>query len=140
MNKENIFNGIVAGIGTWFAYIFGAWDTPLIVLVGFMLIDYLTGIVASYVKNTLNSKIGFKGILRKCLVLLVLILGVLLDRLLNDGTWVFRTLICYFYIANEGISIIENVGKCGVNYPPALKNALEQLQDNNKNIHNKEQN
>lgn len=67
------------------------------------------------------------------MILLVLILGVLLDRLLNDGTWVFRTLICYFYIANEGLSIIENVGKCGVNYPPALRNALEQLQE--KDMH-----
>ncbi|MBY6950361.1 phage holin family protein [Clostridium botulinum] len=136
MNKENVFNGIVAAIGTWFTYIFGAWDTPLAALVGFMLVDYITGMVASYINDMLNSRIGFKGILRKCIILLVLILGVLLDRLLNDGTWVFRTLICYFYIANEGLSIIENVGKCGVNYPPALKDALEQLQE--RDIHKKQ--
>ncbi len=135
MGKQNIFNTVVAGIGTWFTYVFGAWDTALAVLIGFMLIDYLSGIVASYTNNILNSKIGFKGILKKSLILLVLILGVLLDRLLNDGTWVFRTLICYFYIANEGLSIIENVGKCGVDFPPAIKNALIQLkEENNKEI------
>ncbi|GAA0735784.1 phage holin family protein [Clostridium oceanicum] len=132
MDKQNIFNTVVAGIGTWFTYVFGAWDTALAVLIGFMLIDYLSGIVASYTNNILNSKIGFKGILKKSLILLVLILGVLLDRLLNDGTWVFRTLICYFYIANEGLSIIENVGKCGVDFPPAIKNALTQLKEENK--------
>lgn len=132
MNKENIFNSIIAGVGTAFTYIFGAWDTALVVLIGFMVIDYSTGMISSAINKQLNSKVGFKGILRKCTILLVLIMGVLLDRLLNDGTWVFRTLISYFYIANEGLSIIENIGKCGVEFPPAMQNALEQLKQGNK--------
>ncbi|MBO0560221.1 holin [Clostridium botulinum] len=130
MNKEDIFNTIIAGAATLFTYIFGVWDTPLVVLISFMVIDYSTGMISSAINKQLNSKVGFKGILRKCTILLVLIMGVLLDRLLNDGTWVFRTLIAYFYIANEGLSIIENIGKCGVEYPKAMQNALEQLKEN----------
>ncbi|EQC1534625.1 phage holin family protein [Clostridium botulinum] len=129
MNKEDIFNTIIAGAATLFTYIFGVWDTPLVVLISFMVIDYSTGMISSAINKQLNSKVGFKGILRKCTILLVLIMGVLLDRLLNDGTWVFRTLIAYFYIANEGLSIIENIGKCGVEYPKAMQNALEQLKE-----------
>ncbi|HDK7218140.1 phage holin family protein [Clostridium botulinum] len=129
MEKEDIFNTIIAGAATLFTYIFGAWDTPLVVLISFMVIDYSTGMISSAINKQLNSKVGFKGILRKCTILLVLIMGVLLDRLLNDGTWVFRTLIAYFYIANEGLSIIENIGKCGVEYPKAMQNALEQLKE-----------
>lgn len=134
MYKQSIFNTLLATIATGFTYIFGAWDKALIALIGFMVIDYISGMFASYIQGNLNSKIGFKGILRKCIILIVLIMGVLLDRLLNDGTWVFRTLIAYFYIANEGLSIIENIGKCGMEYPPAIKNALTQLKENNKEI------
>lgn len=132
MDKGNLLKSFIAAIGTGFTYIFGVWDTALVVLILFMGIDYITGIIASYIKGILNSKIGFKGIARKAVILLVLIMGVLLDRLLNDGTWVFRTLIAYFYIANEGLSIIENIGKCGVEFPPAVQNALEQLKKGNE--------
>lgn len=132
MDKQNIFNSIISGVCTISAYILGVWDTALIILIAFMVIDYLTGIVAGAINKQLNSNRGFKGLLRKLTIILVLITGVLLDRLLNDGTWVFRTLICYFYIANEGLSILENVGKCGVEYPKAMQNALEQLREGNK--------
>jgi toxin secretion/phage lysis holin len=92
-----------------------------------MIIDYMTGVMAGVIQGKLNSHIGFNGILRKSTILLVLIVAVLLDRLLNQGTWVFRTLVCYFYTANEGISILENAGKCGVPLPAKLLNILEQL-------------
>lgn len=132
MDKQNIFNGIIAGTGTIFTYIFGAWDTALIILIAFMGIDYLTGVIAGAINGQLNSNRGFNGLLRKLTIILVLITGVLLDRLLNDGTWVFRTLIAYFYIANEGLSILENIGKCGVDYPPSMVSTLEQLKKGNK--------
>lgn len=127
MHEKQIFNSVIAAIGCFFSYIFGAWDTCLIVLVAFMAIDYITGVIAAIMAQRLNSQIGFYGILRKSTILLVLIIAVLLDRLLNSGVWVFRTLVCYFYIANEGISILENAGKCGVTLPPKLLNILEQL-------------
>ena len=132
MDKQNVFNGIVAGAGTMFTYTLGVWDTALIVLIAFMVTDYITGIIAGAINKQLNSNRGFNGLLRKLIIILVLIMGVLLDRLLNDGTWVFRTLIAYFYIANEGLSILENIGKCGVNYPPLMANTLEQLKEGNK--------
>jgi toxin secretion/phage lysis holin len=108
-------------------YLFGGWDTPIIVLLWFMGIDYITGLLSACLQCKLNSKIGYKGIAKKASILVVLIVAVLLDRLLNSGIWVFRTLVCYFYIANEGISILENCGKCGVPLPRKLIKALEQL-------------
>lgn len=126
MNKH-IFNTIIAGLGGVCTYVFGGWDTPIIVLFYFMGFDYLTGLMSAAVQNKLNSKAGYKGIAKKASILVVLIVAVLLDRLLNNGLWVFRTLVCYFYIANEGISILENCGKCGLPLPEKLLKALEQL-------------
>lgn len=137
MSGKEVFNTTIAIAGTVFTYLLGAWDKGLIILVSFMAIDYLTGLISASIQGRINSQIGFKGILRKATIILVLIVAVLLDRLLNDGTWVFRTLVCYFYIGNEGISILENVGKCGVPLPPKLINILEQLKKkevDNKNV------
>lgn len=129
MNKmEKIFNSLVALIATFFTYLFGGWDLALKILITFMVLDYVTGVIYAYVNKTLNSEIGFKGLIKKCMILAVLIVGVALDRMLgNDGTWVFRTLVCYFYIANEGISLLENISNLGVPIPNKIKNALEQL-------------
>jgi toxin secretion/phage lysis holin len=125
--KRRIFNGIAAGIGGVFTYILGGWDTPLRVLFWFMFIDYLTGLIGAVYQNRLNSKVGYKGIAKKISILIVVVVGVLLDRLINDNVWVFRSLVCYFYIANEGISILENIGKTRVPLPQKLISVLEQL-------------
>ena len=129
MNKmEKIFNSLVALIATFFTYLFGGWDLALKILITFMVLNYVTGVIYAYVNKTLNSEIGFKGLIKKCMIRAVLIVGVALDRMLgNDGTWVFRTLVCYFYIANEGISLLENISNLGVPIPNKIKNALEQL-------------
>ncbi len=133
MNEKTIFNSVIAAVGAVFTFALGSWDKELIILVSFMAIDYLTGILHGIIQGKLDSQIGFKGILRKGTIILVLIVAALLDRLLNEGTWVFRTLVCYFYIANEGISILENVGKCGVPLPEKLINTLEQLKKKGEN-------
>lgn len=127
MREKETFNTIIAIVGGILTYAFGAWDKCLIILIWFMTIDYISGLLGATIQGKINSQIGFKGILRKATIILVLIVAVLLDRLLNEGTWVFRTLVAYFYIANEGISILENVGKCGVPLPEKLINVLEQL-------------
>jgi len=129
MNEKEIFNTIVATTGAAFTYIFGGWDTCIIVLVCFNCIDYITGLIAATIQGKLNSHIGFNGMLRKATIFLVLIVAVLLDRLLNNNTWVFRTLICYFYISNEGISVLENCGKCGLPIPKKILKTLEQLKN-----------
>ena len=132
MDKKEIFNTLVAGTGTFLTWLFGAWDTALAILVLFIILDYATGVIRGYIKKELSSDVGFKGIARKAIILVVLIVAVALDRLLNTGTWVFRTLVCYFYIANEGLSILENCGSLGLPLPAKIKDALEQLKDGNK--------
>jgi toxin secretion/phage lysis holin len=127
MNGKEIFNTTIAIAGGFLTYVFGGWDTCIMVLVGFIAVDYATGVISGIIQQKLNSHTGFRGLLRKCTILLVLIIAVLLDRLLNNSMWVFRTLTCYFYIANEGISIFENAGKCGIPLPKKLINTLEQL-------------
>ena len=123
---------IVSILGTVFTFLFGAWDTALIVLMCFMALDYLTGLVRAYINKKISSDVGLKGIARKSLIFIVLIVSVLLDRLLNTGTWVFRTLVCYFYIANEGISLLENCAGLGLPIPTKIKDALAQLKDGEK--------
>ena len=129
MNKmEKIFDSAVAIVATFFTYIFGSWDLALQVLIIFMVLDYVTGVIYAYINKMLNSEVGFKGLIKKCMILAVLIVAVELDRMLgNTGTWVFRTLVAYFYIANEGISLLENISNLGVPIPNKIRNALEQL-------------
>ena len=123
------FKVIIVILGSLFTWLFGAWDTPLIVLIVFMIIDYLMGVTKGYVNKDLSSRVGLKGIARKGVIFAILIVAVMLDRLLNTGNWVFRSLVCYFYIANEGISILENASELGAPVPAKLKNALIQLRE-----------
>jgi len=118
--------GVIGTVITWFI---GAWDIATIVLVSFMALDFITGLLKGKLGEGMRSEKCFEGIKKKASILIVLIVAVLLDRLIGNGTWVFRTLTCYFYIANEGISILENCGQLGVNIPEPIKNALEQLRD-----------
>lgn len=127
MKKMKIFDSVVAIIATFFTYLFGGWDVALSILITFMILDYITGVIWAYIQKNLNSEVGFKGLVKKCTILIVLIVGAMLDRLLNSGEWVFRTLVAYFYIANEGISLLENISNLGVPIPSKIKDALEQL-------------
>ncbi|GFZ30717.1 hypothetical protein CSC2_12430 [Clostridium zeae] len=132
MDKENILKTSIAAIGTGVTWAFGAWDTALMVLIAFMALDYSTGLLKAYINKVISSDVGLRGIARKAVIFIVLIVAVLLDRLLNTGTWVFRTLVCYFYIANEGISLLENCTGLGLPIPVQLKDALVQLKEGNK--------
>ena len=131
-NLLNYFKIIVAAIGTGITWLFGTWDTDLIVLVCFMALDYATGVLRAWINKEVSSDIGLKGIARKTVIFIVLIVAVLLDRLLNTGTWVF-------YIANEGISLLENFAGLGLPIPEKLKDALIQLKDGEKKELSKEQ-
>ena len=132
---EKVFNGInigAAAIGTTLTWLFGSWDTALMVLIGFMVLDYATGLLRAHINKEVSSDVGLKGIARKAVIFVVLIVAVLLDRLLNTGNWVFRTLVCYFYIANEGISLLENCAGLGLPIPEKLKDSLAQLKEGEK--------
>ena len=120
---------LIAVIGTGLTWIFGMWDLSRIILIVFMVLDYLTGVLKGYVLKELSSDVGLKGLTRKAVILIVLIVAVCLDRLLNTGHWVFRTLVSYFYIANEGLSLIENCAALGAPVPDQIKDALVQLKE-----------
>jgi toxin secretion/phage lysis holin len=132
MGKDDVLKSIVAALGTALTWALGAWDTALMVLVAFMALDYATGVIKAYINKIISSDVGLRGIARKSLIFIVLMVAVMLDRLLSQGTWVFRTLVCYFYIANEGISLLENCVGLGLPVPEQLKDALIQLKEGNK--------
>jgi toxin secretion/phage lysis holin len=136
--KVKLFFATVAGTVT--AWI-GGWDTMLKVLLGLMFLDYATGVYAAWYEKRLNSEVGGKGIIRKVLILVVVVVAAQVDLLL--GTWgeslpflpeilsqiLVRSLAICFYIANESLSIFENVAKAGVAIPGFLKGSLEQVRD-----------
>lgn len=125
----NVLRYFIAAIGTGFTWLFGAWDLALTILIVFMIFDYITGIMKGYVNKELSSDIGLKGLARKAVILIVLIVAVCLDRILNTGHWVFRTLVAYFYIANEGLSLLENCAALGAPVPTQITDALAQLKE-----------
>lgn len=129
---------LIAVLGTLFTWLFGTWDTALAILITFMILDYTTGLLRGYLSKKLSSDVGLKGVARKAVILVVLIVAVLLDRLLSGNVYVFRTLVCYFYIANEGLSILENCSVIGLPIPIKIQDALEQLKEGNKKSKAKE--
>jgi toxin secretion/phage lysis holin len=117
-----------AAIGALLTWLLGGWEVGLQILVTCMILDYVMGLMCGYKSNNLNSKIGFNGLKKKFTIIIILILAVLLDRLLSQE-WIFRTIVIYFYVAMEGLSILENAAKLGVPIPGKLKEALTQLQE-----------
>ncbi len=128
----NYIKVIVMTLGTGLTWLLGTWDTAIVVLILFMALDYATGLLRAWINKEVSSDIGLRGIARKAVIFVVLIVAVMLDRLLNTGTWVFRTLVCYFYIANEGISLLENCAGLGLPIPEKIKDALAQLKEGEK--------
>lgn len=133
---DYFFSFISATIGTILTFLFGKWEIGLQILITCMVLDYILGIMCGTKKKELSSNRGFEGLKKKFTIIIILILAVLLDRLLGQG-WVFRTLVIYFYIAMEGISILENATILGVPFPDKLKDVLIQLKDGNKKDINK---
>ena len=117
----------ITAVGGWLGWVLGGLDGFLYALVAFVVTDYLTGLMAAAVEKKLSSEIGFKGIFRKVLIFMLVGIGHILDaRVIGDGS-VLRTAVIFFYISNEGISIIENAGRIGLPIPQKLKAILEQL-------------
>ena len=122
---------IGAGVGTLLTWLFGGWEVGIRVLIAFMVLDYITGLLCGYKGKQLSSKVGFDGLKRKFTILIILIVAVLLDRLTGQE-WFFRTIVIYFYVAMEGISILENAARLDVPIPDKLKDALIQLKEGEK--------
>lgn len=126
---------VAATLGSFVTNMLGGWDVPLKVLIGMMAADYITGIlVAAFWKRSnkshtgaLDSRAGFKGLCRKGVMLLLVWVGNLLDEV--TGGQFIRTAVCLFFVGNEGMSLLENLGLMGVPFPDTLKQALDVLRE-----------
>ena len=127
---KNIFNFITSTLLTTVVYFLGGLDIALKTLLIFMLLDYITGICKAIVNKKINSIIGIKGIIKKIGYLVVVALSVQLDNI-TGGTGALRTLVIYFFVANEGISVLENWGSIGLPLPQKIMETLEQLKKEN---------
>lgn len=131
MNYKNILNSGIAIGGTWVTYLIGGWDSVLKILAVLIVVDYVTGLMKAALNKDLASDIGYKGLLKKAAIFIVVILAHQLDLTIPQENPLFRTMVCYFYIANEGISITENIALLGVPLPGGLVNALKKLKSDN---------
>lgn len=125
----NTIQLIFAGIGGWLGYFLGGCDGLLYALIAFVIIDYITGVMCAISNHTLSSEVGFKGICRKVLIFLLVGIANILDvQVIGTGS-VLRTAVIFFYISNEGVSLLENAGHLGLPIPVKIKAVLEQLHD-----------
>ena len=128
---KEIYNSIIAVVLTTFVYLIGGLDAAMICLLVAIILDYISGVIKAYVTKQLSSQIGFRGIVKKVAILIIVMLSVLVDRVTGD-TGAIRTLVIYYFVANEGLSIIENLGQSGVPIPQSIKKALKVLKKENK--------
>lgn len=123
---KEIFCTIASGITTGLIYLFGGFDVALSCLVIAIALDYISGIIKAFYTKQLSSKIGFKGLLKKIGILILVMVAVLVDRVAgNSGA--IRTLVIYYFVANEGLSIIENLAETNIPIPAVLKRALKAI-------------
>ena len=123
---KELFCSILAGIGTGLVYLWGGFDVAMQCLLIAIALDYVSGIIKAFVLKQLSSSVGFKGIIKKVSVLVIVALAVLIDRVTGESGAI-RTLVIYYFVANEGLSIIENVGLAGLPIPKSIKEALKAL-------------
>ena len=123
----NIIQVALAAVGGWRGWFLGGCDGLLYALIAFVVIDYITGIMCAIYDKNLSSSIGFKGICKKVLIFLMVGIGHILDtKVIGTGS-VLRTAFIFFYISDEGISLIENAAHLGLPIPEKLRDVLEQL-------------
>lgn len=125
----NTIQLIFTAIGGWLGYFLGGCDGLLIALVVFVVVDYITGVMCAIVDKKLSSAVGFKGICRKVLIFLLVGIANILDAQVIGTGSVLRTAVIFFYISNEGVSLLENAAHLGLPVPEKLKDVLEQLHD-----------
>lgn len=129
---EKYFNnvsGLLAIIIGALSYLLGGWDILIISLLLMMLLDYISGILKGLYNKELSSKIGFKGILKKMLILLIVSVSVICEKV---GIPAIREVTITFFLVNEGLSVLENAAQTGLKIPESIKEVLLQLRDNGK--------
>ena len=125
----NTIQLIFTAIGGWLGYFLGGCDGLLYALIAFVVIDDITGVMCAINDKTLSSEVGFRGICRKVLIFLLVGIANILDvQVIGTGS-VLRTAVIFFYISNEGVSLLENAAHLGLPVPEKIKTVLEQLHD-----------
>lgn len=125
----NSIQFVFTAVGGWLGYLLGGYDGLLYALIVFMVIDYITGVMCAVSDKKLSSAVGFKGICRKVLILMLVGIANLLDvEVIGTGA-VLRTAVIFFYLSNEGVSLLENAAHLGLPIPEKLKAILAQLHD-----------
>lgn len=125
----NTIQLIFSAIGGWLGWFFGGCDGLLYALIAFVVIDYITGVFCAAADHKLSSEVGFKGICKKVLIFILVAVGNIIDvQIIGSGS-VVRTAVIFFYLSNEGISLLENSAHLGLPIPQKLKDILEQLHD-----------
>ena len=128
---ESWISAIVSVIVTTFLWLIGGIDVAFLCLIVSIALDYVSGIIKAYCTKTLSSRIGFRGIVKKLAILILVMLSVIVDRItINNGG--IRTLVIYYFVANEGLSILENLAQSGLPVPKKLKEALKVIKKENK--------
>ena len=132
----NTIQVIFAAIGGWLGYFLGGCDGLLVALVVFAAVDYITGVMCAVADKELSSEVGFKGICRKVLIFILVGIANILDvQVIGTGS-VLRTAVIFFYLSNEGVSLLENAGHLGLPIPEKIKTVLEQLHDRSESEEN----
>ena len=125
----NTIQLIFTAVGGWLGYFLGGCDGLLYALIAFVVIDYITGVMCAINDKTLSSEVGFRGICRKVLIFLLVGIANILDAQVIGTGSVLRTAVIFFYISNEGVSLLENAAHLGLPVPKKIKTVLEQLHD-----------
>ena len=131
MMKEfwSVIQFIFAAVGGWLGWFLGGCDGLLYALIAFVVVDYITGVMCAVVDKKLSSEVGFKGIFKKILIFLLVGIANLLDvNIIGNGS-VLRTATIFFYLSNEGVSLLESATHLGLPVPEKLKSVLQQLHD-----------
>ena len=129
----NTIQLIFSAVGGWLGYFLGGCDGLLYALIAFVVIDYITGVMCAIINRELSSAVGFKGIFRKVLIFLLVGIANIIDvQVIGTGA-VLRTAVIFFYLSNEGISLLENSGRLGLPIPQKLKDILSQLHNKGGN-------
>ena len=129
---KQIWSGIqiaFTALGGFLGWFLGGVDGFLYALIAFAVIDYITGVLCAISDKTLSSEVGFKGICRKVLIFTLVGIGNIVDVYVLGETGVLRTAVIFFYLSNEGVSLLENAAHLGLPIPEKLKEVLEQLHD-----------
>jgi len=129
MTENTASKVLLAAAGTAATYLWGGWDAVLIALVTLACMDYLTGWVAAWVGRRLSSEVGRRGIARKVGMFVVVAVCNVIDQLGGLGEPILRTVVIWWYIGNEALSVVENLGEVGVPIPGRLRLALAVLRD-----------